>query len=967
VGDSNVDKARAQVSDDRLEAFDAYLDKLQQGIQLEQSLGVDEIISLFEAIQDSRRIEGIERVERGSIYSRLSPTFSLYQENDGTVLHIPLDDGKMQLGIDDCKNQKTILEFFEFKDEDIPAILQYSESARFCDAPAFADIKFPCCGIYGNEEYLDILISSSVDVLVSNCVRISEFDALISALSKVLSSERTSWELDVERVVARVVEQIPLGLYHARVSWIIDTSALRQANRTFSEIVMDDNPSIGELYMAEKASIGYSFSIFDYLASQEKSVELLYCGAAAEAAQRFKSSTIDIIAGRNALLGNDKQTLEEIGQKLGVTRERVRQVESTINKSFVIEASKRMLSWRIAVVSVALMKGGGGDINDLNKELLRLPSFYDDPSFLNLLKLTSDVVIDGTGDGFYLQHLPCLGCKMASNYADSLISSGGHVEITDLTDKIGCSSLCFGLMPSAAALAIMLREKNGLIIAGSAIGARKNAAIKAALNPQSVSGQVRAVMQENKRPITAGEVADIVSERMGKAITDSAVLSYMSRPNNDCLLWDRSTYLLREYAPFPEKLLNNIVASLEGIFSERKTPILGVNGVFDLFADELRSAGISYPQALYSELRIIDDKRFTLKEYPWICSSQKIGERTTFAKYLYSVVERNNGYISDEHAGQIVSRAMAQIWQLDGLSIYSPFLMHANGGWYALEAMKLDYGAIEQVVNKVAATMHDGEIVSAKKVFSDYESLLFRSGVRSYDILYRTIDLMEGLPLKISRIPHLIKSGTRGQSISVREAIRSFILNKNSPCSQEEIFDEFVTKGGIIKTAISPSIFLGDGIFEINNQVYCSDRLLELPAGYITDFDLAIGELFRNTPSVAGFFYPRMYIEDHIGKLPAIQGFTMTGKLVSHLFTLSKTFELLGHNHNCIVFHEDHPDISNDEQFYAAILERQFNGWAAFDDFAEFCKTYDIVDRLTPAFFDSFNLLEVSEYSIRIK
>ncbi|MCL2745666.1 MAG: hypothetical protein FWE48_01045 [Coriobacteriia bacterium] len=778
-----------------------------------------------------------EAKPRSDAFSLLSPSFVPNTVPLGSItqkLPICLYGKTMNLELDTSEFQKGLLDFLEFNDEDRDAILHYVKSTRFRDAAAFDNFVFPICGVHGKEEDLDILIINSIDILLSLSSDIAELDAAISALLMTLAGVNASWKLDTAKITARVARVIPRGLFHARVSWILDYPELQKSKRTFSEILTSNEPSLGELYLAEKAASIYASSIFNKLALQEDCAELLCCGAVAESLRKPHALTIDIFAGRNALLGKEKQTLAEIGEESGLTRERVRQIEARATKPFVFNASERLLSWRIAVVSAALMQGGGGCLANLSNELVGLPSFYTNQTFESLLKITPDIMIDESGNGFLLKHLPCVDCEIVKHFADAIIDSESHISIADLADVLGCGEECFGVAPSPDALSIVLRDKHGLTIAGSVIGTRKAAAVWSASRPQSISGQIRAVMCETKRPVSAEEIAGIVSDRMGKTVAKSHVLSFMSRLDSDCLLWDTSTYILRRHAPFPEELLNRIAADIPGVFAKNDIPILGVNGVHDMYAGELRQEGVTSPQALYSLLRIIDDKRLVLREYPWICDAREIGERTSFPKYFLSVVERNNGFISDEHADQIASRAMVQSWQLNGLSIYSPFMMNANGGWHALETMGLDYGVIEQVVNEVAATMQDKELISVKKVFSDHMGLLTRSGVKSFDVLYRAIGLMDGLPLKTSRIPHLVKSSDKRQ-VSTREAIRTFIKRKGGPCSQEEIFEEFAVKRGIGKNALSPSMFLGDGIFEIDDGVYCADEALELPLEYIDE------------------------------------------------------------------------------------------------------------------------------------
>ena len=904
--------------------------------------------------------------ERDKAYSRLSPSFIPQEHTNNCMLEIPINGDTIPLKLHSCNHQKTLLDFVGICEQDTENILNYSRHTRFCDVVDFEAFTFPYACILGKEEHLETLLVNSMDVLISNTRSAEELNSLIFALLDVLRKKNRSWDTSIESIVNRVLQNMPRGLMHAKPSWILDSALLRQSGRLFSEVLSGKALSICELYLAEKALLMYGASKYNQLANQEQSADLLYCGAVTETLSKPHLRTIDIIAGRNALLGKNKQTLDQIGSEISLTRERVRQIETKTFKQFRFETSERLLSWRMAVVGTSMKSGYGGHLEDLEHELKQMLSFYNDSSFLSLLKLTPDLVIDKEEKSYYLEQLLCSDCPYAKDFAIEIAGKKDCVEISSLIDVLGCHNKCAGVIPSPHAIAMILRDLHKLVIADSLIGSSNCYTLTAIRKPQSMANQIRRVMIEAKEAISAEEVSVIVSERMGKTVSKAHVLSTLSRPEFNCLLWDTSTYIYRKHAPFPKELLERIADSLSEVFLDRKIPILGVHGVFDMYADELRSEGIDYPQALYSLLRVIDSEQLLLREYPWICNSEVIGERTTFAKYFCSVVEANNGFISNEHAEQIAQRAMAQSWQLDGLSAYSPFLMNANSGWYALEAMKIDYEVVENIISEVAKTIRSEEIISAKKIFHDFESLFCRAGVHTFDILYRIISNMEGLPLKASRIPHLVKSDKRGTHTSVRQAIRSYIAMQDKPISSEDLFEYFVVRRGVNPQSLAPSQFLGGRIFEIGNQIYCSEELLNLRSSYIDEFDAAVKAILDEGILIGGFFYPISLVVSQAARLPAISGFEMTRQLQEYIFSVSKEYALVGCSKNCIVSIRDHPEISSDETFYAAIVQKHFDGWATFDDFSEFCTIYNIASKIGPEFFDVYDSIEATDYSIRL-
>ena len=126
----------------------------------------------------------------------------------------------------------------------------------------------------------------------------------------------------------------------------------------------------------------------------------------------------------------------------------------------------------------------------------------------------------------------------------------------------------------------------------------------------------------------------------------------------------RGTYIHEKNAPYPEELLKIISDLIVDVFDVNQIPIVGVEGIYSKFEDDLQTMGIPTHHALYSLLRKYGDKRLKLQEYPWICNAYCIGERTSFAKYFYSILENNNGFITDEHARVIAEKQWTQSFAL---------------------------------------------------------------------------------------------------------------------------------------------------------------------------------------------------------------------------------------------------------------------------------------------------------------
>ena len=376
--------------------------------------------------------------------------------------------------------------------------------------------------------------------------------------------------------------------------------------------------------------------------------------------------------------------------------------------------------------------------------------------------------------------------------------------------------------------------------------------------------------------------------------------------------------------------------------------------------------GIPTHHALYSLLRRYSDPRLKLQEYPWICDVSSIGERTSFAKYFYSILEDNNGFITDEHARTIADKTMAQSFALGGLAEYSPFVINANGGWYDIGTAGFDMEGIASLAEEVAGGMRDNDIVSAVKVFEEYRERCFKYGVKSHDMLYYLVDMMEdNLPIEATRRPHFVKSEQKG--LSAISVMRMYIEEADKPVSKDELYEEFVTKRRLNLRGICGSLLVNKEIIDIGNDRYWSRSKLAMDDEFIESVEAVIGEQISRSPSrrIANLFVALDSVIPSLSVLPQPSGIAWNTSLLRTALSKGERFRLFGESNNCLVNLQNNPGVTDVESFFKALLDNEFYGWSPFESFANYCKAHSIHSHIEPEFFDAFSLIEADEGSIQ--
>lgn len=856
--------------------------------------------------------------------------------------------------------QDNLDSFFSIPDKILSDIRFFSEAHRFSDFSEFNFVKYPACGIYGAEEHLDVLLYSSFDVLICTAGDLLTFNQLIPAFLSVLK-DNCAWSADVGNIRDEITPTIPQEIINARIGWLSSLPYLAaDGSRTIKELTSSDEPAISDLYAIKK--VVRSFSAYgDNIHS--KTLAELFIEPFLMGHDYVHAFAFDILIGRKGLLIGKKATLQELANQLGITRERVRQIEKRYSGDVDLATAESIFYWRVATAGAALRMGGGGDTHKLKKLLKETISIYKTEPLLGPLLLSPDLVIQKNENLFHYVELPCVKCVSAEQELSRISKERDFLDIEKVRKSIGCRTECFGGSPSIGAFQSIFGEKYQLLSFGHEIGSRDSLVVKARRAPNSTRALILATMFELGKPATVKEISIIVSGAAGKRVTPGTVTSHLG-PYNDCYMTGNSTYLHKRFFPMPAALLNDVLNFLVDSFKSNSIPILHIDGAYTLFENALLDEGISSRHMLFSCLRILEDSQLKLQEYPWVCDAVSIGERTTFAKYIYSVIAKNNGAITDSYARELAINAQTQERQLDGLATYSKYVIKVDGWWYDLEHLDVNYDGIEKLIEEAALEVADGDFISATKIFADNLSLCHRLGVKSAEVLFRAIDLLESTPLKAGTVPYLIKTKI-SKGISAKEEIRNYIRTSGYEVSQAELDEEFVIKRGVRKSTVSPAMFLGAGVIRTGIDLYAGEEFIGIGEREVELFDLAVSAILQNREAILNIFYQIRHILQSRENLPEIGNISWTRELLEFAFYKSKLFRLLGKDKSCIISDAEAPGILDDEDLYVSIIERHFSGWAIFDDFVKYLETYQIGNDLDSEFFDRYELIEASRTSIK--
>jgi hypothetical protein len=299
-----------------------------------------------------------------------------------------------------------------------------------------------------------------------------------------------------------------------------------------------------------------SLSIFDRIIEVEKSKRLNGFDVEEEVAYIFSCPKIkkerdkEVLTERFGLISEKPKTLEEIGKSLGVTRERVRQIEKTaLRKLIVFAASEKRTEKAFIVVKDQIDQEGGVaslerlfeiflGTNYKNKVLQNKFKFFLGID-KNLIKINETIDLKASVSS----QVPTADIeRVIESGIDILKAENRPIEEKEFIKKLKAGSVAnFG---DKAISSIVSLSKNIIKTEEGHLGLSHWREI----NPKSIRDKTYYVLRKHQKPLHFEEIANHIDNLDGgkKKVTKQAVHNELIRDDRFVLI-GRGIYALREW------------------------------------------------------------------------------------------------------------------------------------------------------------------------------------------------------------------------------------------------------------------------------------------------------------------------------------------------------------------------------------------------------------------------------------
>jgi len=252
----------------------------------------------------------------------------------------------------------------------------------------------------------------------------------------------------------------------------------------------------------------------------------------------------EIISRRYGLFDR-KETLEQIGELLGITRERVRQLEKSVMTKLKSMANKDLphtAELEAAFASELSKTGNLAKISDLSAKLTPKNSKIDQSRVAFLARLTTSVTFVGENDHFH--NAAALSSAYSekgvrdkvSGVVDAIKKIGKPVSIEEVAGAIG--------NPAAIEIGALASISKNLSTLNGRWGLMKWPMV----NPKNIRDKIYVILYENGKQMHFNEIAEAISESdfKRKDVTTQAIHNELIKDKRFILV-GRGIYALKEW------------------------------------------------------------------------------------------------------------------------------------------------------------------------------------------------------------------------------------------------------------------------------------------------------------------------------------------------------------------------------------------------------------------------------------
>lgn len=668
--------------------------------------------------------------------------------------------------------------------------------------------------------------------------------------------------------------------------------------------------------------------------------------------KRSKSTRdVKVVLERMGWCGDDPQTLESVGQQNGLTRERVRQIESKyIQKLKHQQALDAIYPLWVVIDSVLHECSGILSLPEMTKKLQVLfKSFrsFSESGMNNIFLFAPENLFQQktVDDKKYIlsKNFVCKDCDKVEKQLLDFILAHEEAYIDEAADTVSdfCRKNCQHenkpyFKPSASLIDYTIASSEQL----KKIIRKKDGKLYHSDRWNLLSGRLlpaaESILKQNKRAMHFTEIYEEIKKSRPEyfSISDHNIHAAMDRSQN-VLLWDRGTFIHKENVVFSYGLLRQVEKWAEEKLRQ-DVPFISVHGAFEAFKEKCIEDGIPSESALYSCLRLSGDQLFSYPRYPYIYLNTGDIQKIPITKAIEEFIREAEG---------VVALDIIKQYALENLYIQDyAFNQHlarildvfrTNNGYIHADYLNIEKQKLLEVIAYIKGLISKTKHVSVVKIFKEKRVTCALMGVDSPELLFSVLQLYASDEFEARNYPQIRSiSWIDTKRKGVLDNIIEYIRKKQSFCTRQELLEHFVKGLGYTEQLVYLA-GLKEGVYQYLEQCLVHKDTIKWNDEKQNQIE-NIALLYYENEVKAGRCYGLIELITESSSLPELgNNLYWTELLIADILTKGNNFKILGNKKNVYVPIPNMFNIESFEHLLFEILKCEHKGAENLDLFSE--------------------------------
>ncbi|WP_079476240.1 sigma factor-like helix-turn-helix DNA-binding protein [Marinococcus halophilus] len=449
-----------------------------------------------------------------------------------------------------------------------------------------------------------------------------------------------------------------------------------------------------------------------------------------------------------------------------------------------------------------------------------------------------------------------------------------------------------------------------------------------------------------------------------------SIISNLTREDNIIVLWrigffkhisainpDINTITLK---PIKKWLRSQLTKDIEQI---------NTSAAFNFFQEDLLSLGIDNEHALFSLLKIYYPNSFDYYRSPTIAISG-FGQRSK-KKVIEKFLAQKKKEVNKEELTQYFTKQLG--WtetMLEQNISVSSLIIKTNNGYIHLNSLKMNDDLLQKILKYADIKMKQLQrSYSVEALFNERKSTFLQMGIKDSRILYHIMEKFFSKHFVFHRYPLVNPMGEyKIEQLSSSGQFEKYFIEQNDCLTREELYKEFVINRGWKESSFYSAFSKNkNSIVQIFPSEYAHIDLIGWNADKQIQFEEVLEAFILNFD--ARFIHIEKDIlnnQNLVKKLPSLDtSFHWSFELIGTFVELSSNFKLLGKKKALLISTiKAHGMVKDEHEFISYLIRNKFNGYVKIPELSKLLYSLDLCGQVIPETFISDNKKELDYVKI---